>query len=65
MPPESNPKSPARVYDRDVAPVADAPVAEAPIESEFTDAINALENLALGDGPVVGEGDEGSAVAGD
>jgi DNA-directed RNA polymerase subunit beta' len=42
--------------------VVPEPVAEAAVESEFTDAIKALENLDLGDGP---DRDEGSAAAGE
>ena len=50
----------------EAAPVAEAPAPAVPTESEFTDAINALENMDLGDGPTVdGTSDEGSAAAGD
>jgi DNA-directed RNA polymerase subunit beta' len=57
-------------------PVVEVPVVETPAvvaderpepatASEFTDAINALENLDLGDGPIEVVTDEGSAAAGD
>ena len=45
--------------------VPTAPVADAPVESEFADAISALENLDLGDGPAAESDDSGSAAAGD